>query len=127
MELLAAVLALCIVAGLVHGVFFQASAAFGSIHTVLPSFVALLTSSTIAVGLMASIEGIGQVVPQMFTAYLIEDRPRKKPYLLAIITIRWVSWAILAFLTFSFGVTRPTLVLAVLIGLVAVTAVAALR
>ena len=29
------------VAGLVHGVFFQASAAFGSIHTVLPAFVAL--------------------------------------------------------------------------------------
>jgi len=105
------------VAGLVHGVFFQASAAFGSIHTVLPSFVALLTSSTIAVGLMATIEGVGEVVPQMFTAYLIEDRPRKKPYLLAIITIRWISWAILAFLTFSFGVSQPNLVLAVLIGL----------
>lgn len=105
------------VAGLVHGVFFQAAAAFGSIHTVLPSFVALLTSSTLAVGLMATIEGVGEVVPQMFTAYLIEDRPRKKPYLLAIITIRWVSWAILAFLTFSFGATQPSLVLAVLIGL----------
>jgi MFS family permease len=101
----------------VHGIFFQASAAFGSIHTVLPSFVALLTSSTIAVGLMASIQGVGEVVPQMFTAYLIEDRPRKKSYLLAIITIRWVSWAILAFLTLSFGITRPNLVLAVLIGL----------
>ena len=32
-------------AGLVHGVFFQASAAFGSIHTVLPAFVATLTGS----------------------------------------------------------------------------------
>ncbi|MFN2241093.1 MAG: MFS transporter [Anaerolineae bacterium] len=105
------------IAGLVHGVFFQTAAAFGSIHTVLPSFVALLTSSTIAVGLMASIEGIGEVLPQMFTAYVIEDRPRKKPYLLAIITIRWISWAVLAYLTFSFGVTQPNLVLAVLIGL----------
>lgn len=103
------------VAGLVHGVFFQASAAFGSIHTVLPSFVALLTQSTIAVGLMAAIEGIGEVVPQMFTAYLIEDRPRKKPYLLGIITIRWLSWAILAYLTFVYGSTRPDLVMAVLI------------
>jgi MFS family permease len=105
------------VAGLVHGVFFQASTAFGSIHTVLPSFVALLTPSTVAVGLMAAVQGFGEVVPQMFTAYLIEDRPRKKPYLLWIITIRWVSWALLAYLTFQYATTRPELVLAVLIAL----------
>lgn len=104
-------------AGLVHGVFFQASAAFGSIHTVLPSFVALLTSSTLAVGLMAAIQNVGEIVPQMFTAYLIEDRPRKKPYLLAVITVRWVSWALLAFLTYHYGATRPGLVLAVLVAL----------
>lgn len=105
------------VAGLVHGVFFQASAAFGSIHTVLPSFVAILTSSTVAVGLMAAVQGVGEVVPQMFTAYLVEDRPRKKPYLLWIITIRWVSWVVLAYLTLTYAETRPELVLAVLIAL----------
>jgi MFS family permease len=102
-------------AGLVHGVFFQASAAFGSIHTVLPSFVATLTTSTVAVGLMAAVEGVGEVLPQMFTAYLLEDKLRKKPYLLWIITIRWVSWAVLAFLTLNYAQTRPELVLAVLI------------
>ena len=112
------------VAGQIHGIFFQASAAFSSIHTVLPSFVALLTPSPVAVGLMAAIEGIGEVVPQMFTAYLIEDRPRKKPYLLGIITIRWVSWAILAYLTFAYGNTRPDLVLAVLITLFSLFSVA---
>jgi MFS family permease len=111
-------------AGLVHGVFFQAAAAFGSIHTVLPSFVALLTSSTIAVGLMAAIEGFGEIVPQMFTAYLIEDRPRKKPYLLAIITVRWVSWAVLAFLTYHYGTSRPELVLVVLVALFGLFSVA---
>jgi MFS family permease len=104
-------------AGLVHGIFFQAAAAFGSIHTVLPSFVALLTPSTVAVGLMAALEGVGEVLPQMFTAYLIEDRPRKKPYLLAIITIRWVSWAVLAYLTYRYAGTRPELVLGVLVAL----------
>mgnify|MGYP001819357100 CR=1 FL=1 len=102
-------------AGLVHGVFFQASAAFGSIHTVLPAFVATLTASTIAVGLMAAVQGLGEVVPQMFTAYMIEDRPRKKPYLLWIITIRWVSWVILALLTVAFAETQPELVMTVLI------------
>lgn len=105
------------VAGLIHGVFFQASAAFGSIHTVLPAFVATLTASTVAVGLMAAVQGVGEVVPQMFTAYLLEDRPRKKPYLLWIITIRWVSWAVLAYLTFTYAESRPELVLAVLIAL----------
>jgi MFS family permease len=112
------------IAGLIHGVFFQASTAFSSIHTVLPSFVALLTPSTVAVGLMATVQGIGEVVPQMFTAYLIEDRPRKKPYLLGIITIRWVSWAILAYLTFAYGTTRPDLVLAVLIALFSLFSIA---
>ena len=112
------------VAGLVHGVFFQAAAAFGSIHTVLPAFVALLTPSTVAVGLMAAVEGVGEILPQMFTAYLIEDRPRKKPYLLAIITVRWVSWALLAFLTYQYASTRPELVLGVLIALFALFSVA---
>ncbi len=111
-------------AGLVHGIFFQAADAFGSIHTVLPSFVALLTPSTIAIGLMAAVRGFGEIVPQMFTAYLLEDRPRKKPYLLWVITTRWVSWAILAYLTFAFGATRPGLVLAVLITLFSLFSIA---
>jgi MFS family permease len=104
-------------AGLIHGVLFQVSAAFGSIYTVLPSFVATLTASTVAVGLMAAVQGVGEIVPQMFTAYLLEDRPRKKPYLLGIITIRWISWVVLAYLTFTYAETRPDLVLIVLITL----------
>ena len=111
-------------AGLIHGIFFQAADAFGSIHTVLPAFVALLTPSTIAIGLMAAVRGVGEVVPQMFTAYLLEDRPRKKPYLLWVITTRWVSWAVLAYLTYTFGTTRPGLILAVLITLFSLFSIA---
>ncbi|MGD8794733.1 MAG: MFS transporter, partial [Anaerolineae bacterium] len=44
--------------------------------------------------------------------------------LLAIITVRWVSWALLAFLTYQYASTRPELVLAVLIGLFALFSVA---
>jgi MFS family permease len=102
-------------AGLVHGVFFQASAAFGSIHTVLPAFVATLTGSTVAVGLMAAVQGVGEIVPQLFTAYLIEDWQRKKPVLLAVITIRWISWLLLAYLTLNYAATHPELVLGVLL------------
>lgn len=111
-------------AGLVHGVFLQIAAALGSIHTVLPSFVALLTPSRFAVGLMATVEGIGGVVPQLVTAYVIEDRPRKKPILLAIITLRWVSWSLLAGLTLVFGVSHPGVVLGALLVLFSVFSIA---
>jgi MFS family permease len=73
---------------------------------------------------MAAVQGVGEVVPQLWTAYLIEDRPRKKGYLLAIITTRWVSWGVLAFLTFRYAVSRPELVLIVLVILFAVFSVA---
>ncbi|GBD86003.1 major Facilitator Superfamily protein [bacterium BMS3Abin02] len=100
-------------AGLVHGIFFQASSALANVQTVLPSFVALLTPSALAVGSMAAVQGAGQVIPQLFTAYLIEDRPRRKPILLWVITLRWVSFGLLAFLTWRLGATRPGVVLGV--------------
>ncbi|NOY55778.1 MAG: MFS transporter [Actinobacteria bacterium] len=100
-------------AGLVHGIFFQASSALANVQTVLPSFVALLTPSALAVGSMAAVQGAGQVIPQLFTAYLIEDRPRRKPILLWVITLRWVSFGLLAFLTWQLGATRPGVVLGV--------------
>jgi len=102
-------------AGLIHGIFFQMSAAFGNVNTVLPAFVALLTPSTLAVGLMAAVQGIGDIVPQFFTAYLIEGKERKKPILLGVITIRFIAWALLAWLTFRIGDSRPEIVLAVLL------------
>ncbi len=104
-------------AGLVHGVFFQASNAFSSVNTVLPAFLSTLTASSVAVGILAAAQRVGQVLPQLFTAYLIEDRPRKKPWLLAIITFRWISWAAIALLTLWLAADRPTLVLIVLLSL----------
>jgi len=102
-------------AGLVHGVFFQASAALASIHTVLPSFIALLTPSPVAVGLMAAMQDGGEIAPQLYTAYRLGGRTRNKPILLVIITLRWISWLVLAWLTFAFGAEHPGLVLIVLL------------
>jgi hypothetical protein len=100
---------------LIHGVFLQAAAAFGSIYTVLPSFVGLLTPSTLAVGLMAAIQDVGEIVSQLFTAYRVEPIERKKPILVGVAAIRFVSWVLLAWLTWQLGTSRPDLVLAVLI------------
>jgi MFS family permease len=105
--------------GLIHGVFFQLSEAFSNINTVLPSFVATLTGSSVFIGLMVVAQELGNVVPQMATAYRVEDRPYEKPILMWIITLRWVSWALLAVVTALFALDHANLVLILLVGLFA--------
>lgn len=112
------------IAGLVHGVFFRASAAFVDTNTVLPAFVSALTGSEVAVGLMAAFIGLGQVVPELFAAYWVEGKPRKKPVLLGVITVRWISWVVLAWLTYRYGLTRPDVVVAAFLSLVLVFSLA---
>ncbi len=111
-------------AGIVHGTFLQASTAFSHIQTVLPSFLATLTPSTVAVGLLATLFGLGSVLPQLFTAYRIQDRAYEKNYLLWIITIRWVAWAIIAGVTLRYAADEPLLVLWVVLGFYVVFAIA---
>jgi MFS family permease len=105
--------------GLIHGVFFQLSEAFSNINTVLPSFIATLTGSTVIIGVLVVAQRLGEVVPQMFTAHLVETRRYEKPILMWIITMRWVSWALIAVVTAMFALDRPQLVLFLLVGLFA--------
>ncbi|MEN8041761.1 MAG: MFS transporter [Actinomycetota bacterium] len=105
--------------GLIHGVFFQLSEAFSNINTVLPSFISTLTGSTIVIGLLVVAQQVGQIVPQMITAYHVEARPYEKPILMWIITMRWVSWGLIALATAMFAIDQPTLVLILLVGLFA--------
>ncbi len=102
-------------AGLIHGVFFQASAALSSIHTVFPSLVAALTPAASAVGLMATLQNVGQVLPQLYTAYVVDHMRRRKPLLLFIITFRFLSFLVLAWMVYHYGLTQPTLVLTALL------------
>ncbi len=90
----------------------------------LPSFLATLTPSTVAVGLLATLFGLGTVLPQLLTAYRIEDRAYEKKHLLWIITVRWVSWAIIAGVTARYAADRPLLVLWVVLGFYVVFAIA---
>jgi len=105
------------IAGIIHGVFFQASAALSSIHTVFPSLVAALTPAASAVGLMATLQSFGQVIPQLYTAYIVDGMKRRKPLLLGIITFRFISFGLLAWLVYTYGLTNPTLVLVALLTL----------
>ncbi len=99
------------IAGLIHGIFFQASAALSSIHTVFPSLVAALTPAASAVGLMATLQSIGQVIPQLYTAYVVDRLSRRKPLLVGIITFRFLSFLLLAWMVLRFGHTQPLVVL----------------
>ncbi|MEN8113722.1 MAG: MFS transporter [Actinomycetota bacterium] len=105
--------------GLIHGVFFQLSEAFSNINTVLPAFVATLTGSTIVIGLLVVAQEIGHVVPQMITAYHVEDRPYERPILMWIITMRWISWGLLAAVTALYALDFPNAVLFLLVALFA--------
>jgi MFS family permease len=106
-------------AGLIHGIFYQASAALSSIHTVLPSLVAVLTPAASAVGLLASMQNIGRVIPQLYTAYIVDGMKRRKPLLVGIITFRVLSFALLAGLVYRYGISKPMVVLVALLTLFA--------
>ena len=105
--------------GLIHGVFFQLSEAFSNINTVLPSFIATLTGSTVAIGVLVVAQQLGEIVPQLFTAHLVEARRYEKPILMWIITLRYLSWALIAVVTALFALDRPELVLFLLVALFA--------
>jgi len=58
---------------------FWFGASFTSASTILPLFISKLTPSPLAVGLLAVIAQGGWFFPQLFTANIVEQLPRKKP------------------------------------------------
>ncbi len=69
------------------GAFFWFAMTFASTSTILPLYVSHLTSSKLAIGLVAAIPSMGWLFPQLLTAPLVERMPRKKPFLI------WTSLA----------------------------------
>ncbi len=98
-------------AAMVHGTFFQLSAAFVSPATILPAFINTLTGSKAIVGVMIAIATGGGYVTQLPAARFLESKPHKQPALIAAISIRLISWFLIAAMTYLWGVTHPLLVL----------------
>ena len=61
--------------------------------TILPFFVSQLTANAFVIGLSPAIAWLGQYVPQLFGAYLVHSRTRRKPY---IVRMAWLQRAALA-------------------------------
>jgi MFS family permease len=62
--------------------------------SVLPAFVRQLTDSEFVVGLVSTIFHGGWLLPQLAAGRLINDKPRKKPYVLAGLSGRVLPWVI---------------------------------
>jgi hypothetical protein len=106
--------------GLWHAAFLALGMALTQPTTVIASFVADLTGSTVWVGGLSTVLTVAGVLPQLFVARWIEPRRTKMPYLLLAIYLRTVSWAVLAWLIATIGASRPDLLAWALVGLLAV-------
>jgi MFS family permease len=81
---------------LLDGSFFGFALGFASTVTVLPLFISTLTDSTTLIGLIASIQYIGWLLPQVFTARRTAKESRFKPMTLRLGLIERAPWLFLA-------------------------------
>ena len=95
---------------LVDYVCFGVAFAFINPSSVLPAFVGQLTDSAPVIGLVGTVFTGGWLLPQLAVARLINDKPRKKPYMLAGLSGRITFWVIA--LALAAGLARyPTAML----------------
>jgi MFS family permease len=82
------------VAFLVDYACFGIAFTFISPDSVMPAFVGQLTDSAPVIGLIGTVFTGGWLLPQLAAARLINDKPRKKPYMLAGLSGRILLWVI---------------------------------
>lgn len=108
------------IAGLWHGAFLAFGMSLTDPTTVISAFVVDLTGSTVWVGGLSTVLTMAGALPQVFVARWLEPKPRKRPYLLAAISLRVLSWAALAWLIYSIGSQYPTTMAWILVGMLAI-------
>jgi MFS family permease len=99
--------------GLIHGILYLGGEAFYNPDTILPIFLDHFTKSKTLIGLSSALIGklgsIASVFPQLLVANKIENKTYKKPLLIFAITVRALSWGLLAFTIYIFNNTYPNL------------------
>ena len=68
-------------------VFYGVASSFADPGTVAPTFIGMLTDSEPLIGLIGTVYAAGWLLPQLVGAAVMNDQPRKKPYLMAMATI----------------------------------------
>ncbi len=61
---------------------FSVAMAFADQSTVIPAFVSELTTSAPLIGLISTLQSGGWLLPQLFAANYVANKPRKKPYII---------------------------------------------
>ncbi|MBN2799521.1 MAG: MFS transporter [Deltaproteobacteria bacterium] len=105
--------------GVWHGAWLAAGQALADPLSVLPAFVDLLTGSSVWVGGLSAILAASGAAPQVVVARFVEPLRRKKGVLLGAIYVRAASWGALGVLIALGGASRPRLLLAGMVGLLA--------
>ena len=77
---------------LVDYICFGVAFTFINPSSVMPAFVRQLTESAPVIGLVGTVFNGGWLLPQLAVARLINDKPRKKPYMLAGLSGRVAFW-----------------------------------
>ena len=105
-------------------VLFGVGMAFINQSTVLPTFVSRITDSTLLIGLIATIQSGAWLIPQVFVAGLVADRPRKRPFMLAAAVASRPLFLALALATLVIGERNPAILVALLFAVMLVFGVA---
>ncbi|MEA3374759.1 MAG: MFS transporter [Chloroflexota bacterium] len=91
------------VAFVVDYVFFSVALSFANPSSVLPAFVGEFTRSAPIIGLVSTVWNGCWLIPQVVAARVINDKPRKKPYLMIGISGRVAFWIVALALWLGMG------------------------
>jgi MFS family permease len=100
-------------------VFFTVALSFANPSSVLPAFVSQLTTSAPVIGLVSTVFNGCWLLPQVIAARAINDKPRKKPYLMMGMSGRIAVWLIALGLWLGLA-QRPGMMLALFFVCVAI-------
>jgi MFS family permease len=92
---------------------FGAGLAFMGQSTVIPGFLTALGASSAFIGLMSSLQSASWLLPQLFSARVLADKPIKKPYILRPAAIGRSLFLILALALWATRAQPPWLMLLV--------------
>jgi MFS family permease len=98
--------------GIANGVLFNIGVAFVDPGTVLPVFVARVSQSDLAVGLLSAIANGGWFLPQLLGASYVQSRPYKRPMYVFTTCLRVGAWVLAVPLTFFLAQSHPVAALA---------------
>lgn len=90
--------------------FFGVAMSFISTSTVVPGFLIALGASSTFIGFISSLQGASWLLPQLFAARVLGDKPRKRPYILWPAALGRTLILLMAVLIWTTGAQPPALI-----------------